>query len=449
MVIEKTTAFCEQIDYVKLSARTIEMAKKCFLDYIGAAFAGYQTKAGQIALHSGHWLGRDGLCTVLGQTQLSSPLGAAFINGTLSSALDLDDGHRGAVGHPGVMVFSAALAASEINPCVSGPDFIAAVVAGYEVAIRCGIVMNSCHEQRFYGSGGWAVFGAAAAAARLLGLSGQKLKNAISVVEVYGPTAQCTKSILYGAMSKESIGWGAVTALFSALLAKQGFTGPGEILLDDIFYQPGVKDVFLTLGSTFEIENIYFKRFSSCRWSHSPITAALAIREKHRPCLGVIKSIKVETFSKALTLSHKSPQSTEAAQYSIPYTISAALKYGQMGASQVADECLSDCEIMGLAKKVELVHAPDLEQLFPDRRPARVTLTMAGGESYTEEVHLVPGDPEYPLNWDDLSNKFRASTASFLDANVGEKIIETVSRLENYTHLKDLLWLLQKGLRRD
>ena len=123
--------------------------------------------------------------------------------------------------------------------------------------------MNSAHEKRFYGSGGWAVFGSAATAARLLGLKEKALQNALTIGEVYGPTAQCGKSIAYGAMTKESIGWGAATGVFAAFLAQEGFTGPGEILLDEQDYVPGVKEIFHNFGERFENLNIYFKQFTS------------------------------------------------------------------------------------------------------------------------------------------------------------------------------------------
>jgi 2-methylcitrate dehydratase PrpD len=443
MVINSITAFCRDLDYTKLPGQVVEMSKRCFLDYIGVTFAGHQTAAGQAALKSAACLGGNEICTVIGRKKTASPLAAAFINGTLSSALDLDSGHRGAVGHPAVMVLSTALAAAELKQGVTGKQFIEAIAAGYEVAARCGMVMNSCHQKLFYGSGGWAVHGAAAAAARLLGLEGELFKHAVTIGEVYGPTAQCGKSIAYGAMTKESIGWGATTALFSVFLAQDGFTGPGEILLDDDYYNPEAKAVFKTLGREFEINNTYFKQFASCRWSHSPISAVLAIREKYRPPLQSVKRIRVETFSKALTLNHISPHSTEAAQYSIPYTVAAALCYGTMGPAQVAEESLQAPVLRELISKVELVHAPDLESLFPAKRPARVVVEMDGGETYCQEVHLVAGDPEYPLSWEELEEKFSLCAAPYLRKEASRRIAGAVYELEACGELGEITRLLR------
>ena len=436
-------SFCEDLDFSKIPPDILETTKRCLLDFVGVTFAGYQTEAGQTALRSKSWFGTDGRCTVLGHAQLVSPLAAAFINATLGSSLDFDDGHRAATGHPGVMVIPVAMAAGELAPSSSGRDFFTALVAGYEVAIRCGVVMNSSQEKRFYGSGGWAVFGASAAAAKLLGLEGQALRNAMTIGEVYGPTAQCGKSITYGAMTKESIGWGALTALFSVFLAQEGFTGPGEILLDEEDYDPSSKDIFQTLGKEFETGKVYFKTFPSCRWSHSPIAAALRIREQHQLDPGGIKEVQVETFKKALTLNHQSPTTTEQAQYSIPYTVAAALVSGEMEPRQVAEKNLRHPDILDLAKKVKLVHAPDLEHLYPAKRPARVSVKMLDGGGYREEVHLLAGDPEFPLSRMQVIDKFEVCTAPYMDKSWRERIVQAVFTLEDMADIKEMTRLFR------
>lgn len=442
MKANEISDICSGIKFADLSPAIVEMGKLCLLDFLGAASAGYQTRSALIGLKAARWFGKGEECTVIGSSHSMSPMGAAYANGTLGSALDIDDGHRGAVGHPGVMIFPATLAVGEIKS-VSGADFIAAVVTGYELAIRCGMVMNSNHEKRFYGSGGWAVFGSGAAAGRLLGLTGQKLQNAITIGEVYGPTAQCGKSIAYGAMTKESIGWGAATGVFSAFLAQEGFVGPGEILLDEDDYASGSKDAFSDFGKKYEILNIYFKQYASCRWSHSPITAALKIKERDHPNVSDIKEIRVETFKKALTLDHKSPESSEAAQYSIPFTVANAFIHGDVGSKQVSEKNLNHPDIKDLTEKIKLIYAADLEPLFPKVRPARVIVEMTDGKIYQEEVHLMPGDPENPLSRHDLINKFTRCTADVIDQKSRDKILETVFSLECLTDIRALTGLLK------
>ncbi|VEF49546.1 MmgE/PrpD family protein [Bacillus freudenreichii] len=442
MLINKVMPFIEHTEYEDIPADAIDMAKRCLLDFIGAAYAGYQSQAATIAEQSKAWLGGEGNCTVIGSDTKASPLSAAFINGTLSSSLDIDDGHREAVGHPAVMVIPPVLASGEMVEGSTGKELLTAIIVGYEVGIRCGIVMNSNHEQLFYGSGGWAIFGSAAGAAKMLELTGEKLQNALTIGEVYGPTAQCGKSIKAGAMTKESVGWGAVTGLFGTLLAKSGFTGPNNLLMDDQLYEPHAKGIFQSLGEEFEIENIYFKQFPSCKWSHSPITAAIEIKRNHHISADDIDEVLIETFSKAITLNHTSPQSSEAAQYSIPFTVATALCYGEVAPHHISIQSLTDERVLKVANKVRLSQTNDLEKIFPEKRPARVKVKMKNGESFEKEVHIIKGDPENPLTWEDIINKFHSCTKDYLEYGERIKIIEKVRDLENSTNIREFSKLL-------
>ncbi|MFD1360921.1 MmgE/PrpD family protein [Lentibacillus salinarum] len=443
MPLSKVSSYIENEKYENLSPEVVTMVKKAFMDFIAAAYAGYQNRVSKITFKNTKWFGEEGCSTIIGREKQVSPFAAAFINGTLSSCMDIDDGHRNAIGHPACMVIPPVLALSELKPVCSGKDFITSILVGYEVGIRCGIIMNSNHEQLFYGSGGWAIFGSAAGAAKTKGLTGNYLQNSLTVGEVYGPTAQCEKSISASSMTKESVGWGAATGLMSVLLAETGFTGPENILMDKHFYRIDSKSVFKTLGKIYEIESIYFKQFPSCKWSHSPITAALKIKEKYNPNIEEISEIVIETFKKALTLNHVSPQSSEAAQYSIPYTVATALCYNAVKPYHVSDRHLKNEKVYNIAKKISLKQADDLESLFPDKRPARLKIIMNDGEIFSEEVHLVKGDSEAPLTWKDLIEKFHVCTEKFLDNEKRSSIIDQVQNLENLTDIRKLTALMR------
>lgn len=445
MTFHQITDFIKHTRFDSLPNNVINMSKKCLLDHLGVAFAGYQTNASLTSIAASKWFGEQGKCSLYGQQELASPVAATFVNATLASSLDLDDGHRLAVGHPGCVIIPAALAAGELIRPTSGKDLLTAIVIGYEIAIRCGVVMNSNHDLRFYGSGGWGVFGAASAAAKIMDLDQTTMKHAITIGEVYGPSSQCEKSIAAGAMTKESVGWGASTAMFGALLARSGFTGPDNILLDDSLYQPHSKDSFETLGETYEIENTYFKDFPACKWAHSPITAALKLKKKYSIHHENIDSISVETFSKALTLSHAHPTTSEAAQYSIPYTVATSVYYGSFQPKHLTSTSLFDPQIRSLASKITMIQSSELEQYFPQSRPARVVIHMKDGSSFTEETHLVHGDPEHPFTWEELVCKFHDCTEPILSKEYRTKIVEQVENIEHIQDMNDFTSLLRSS----
>jgi 2-methylcitrate dehydratase PrpD len=443
MPIGTVLDYIENEQYESLSSKVIEMAKKALLDFISASFAGYQNKASESAFKVSSWLGGDGDCTVIGKKAGASPLAATFVNSTLASCIDIDDGHRKAVGHPACMVLPSVLAAGEMNSTCSGKELITAIVTGYEVAIRCGIVMNSNHETLFYGSGGWAHFGSAAGAAKVKKLSREVTMNALTIGEVYGPTAQCGKSIAAGSMTKESVGWGAVTGLMGVFLAETGFTGVKNILMDDHLYHENKKKVFDTLSDFYEIENIYFKEYPACKWAHSPITAARYIKETFKPYLEDIEEIIVETFNKAVTLNHISPETSVAAQYSIPFNVANALYYGNVEPYHISYANLNNKEVLNIAKKVRLKPVEDLERKFPEKRPARLIVRMTNGQEYQKEVDIVKGDAENPFTWDELVMKFKKCTEGYLAPIVQSEIINQINNFENLTDLRQFMKLLK------
>ncbi|MBW1712563.1 MAG: MmgE/PrpD family protein, partial [Deltaproteobacteria bacterium] len=156
----------------------IGLAKKCLLDMIGNIIAGGRTEAGQAARSFAAQFSGVQEATIIGSAGTAQPILAAFANAVAGSALDADDGHRGALGHPGAVVVPAALAAAEVTGA-SGGELLEAIIVGYEVAIRAGLILNAAGEEVDYGSGAWGSFGAAAAGARLDRVSPQELLNAL------------------------------------------------------------------------------------------------------------------------------------------------------------------------------------------------------------------------------------------------------------------------------
>lgn len=446
MVMDRVLNFVSKTSFNVIPDEVVTIAKKALLDFVAVAYAGYESKAAHITLRSAKWLnGEQKVCTIIGNHHKHSPLAAIFVNATLASSMDFDDGHRDAVGHPGSMIIPALFAASEMDENCTGKDFLTSMVVGYEIAIRCGIVMNSSYNHLFYGSGGWAHFGSAASVAKIRNLTSHQLHHAITIGEVYGPTAQCGKSIDAGAMTKESIGWGATTAFMGVMLAENEFTGPDNILLDNHLYNIDIDKIFSTIGSTYEMAQIYFKQYPSCKWSHSPIDAALQIKENdlHTTPIEEIDEITIETFSKALTLAHIAPKTTEAAQYSIPFTVATALYYGKFLPAHVSENSLHNKDILSLAQKVKLQKADDLELIYPEKRPARLILKLKNGQTFQREVYVIKGDPEYPLSWEDLIEKFHLCTQSYLDKGKRKVIIDKIMHLEEIDDIKDVIHLFQ------
>ena len=77
---------------------------------------------------------------------------------------------------------------------------------------------------------------------------------------------------------------------------------------------------------------------------------------------------------------HFAPQTTEAAQYSIPYTVAIVFCYGVLKPCHEHGEYLQNEKTLDLAKKIQIRLADDLEALFPEKRPARVIVKLKNGD---------------------------------------------------------------------
>ena len=143
-----------------LPAPVQEQARRCLLDLCGAAVAGAVTPVAGIARRYAGALHGEGRATVIGAPRGSTTVGAALANGFAASALDIDDGYRPVKGHPGAVVLPAVLAAAE-QAGASGRELLTAMVVGYEVAMRAGLILHPLYDF-YHGTGAWGPLGAAA-----------------------------------------------------------------------------------------------------------------------------------------------------------------------------------------------------------------------------------------------------------------------------------------------
>src|SRR6266852_3624752 len=161
-------AFAANLDPATLPAEVRQKLGWLLLDYLRVCSIGARLPWSDWARSYVGLVGRAGSSHVLFAPERLNPQHATFLNVTFGSSFDADDTHVGAMLHPGVAVWSAALAIGE-HVGGSGPDVLAAVAAGYETIIRIGLSMQPGHFRRgFQSTGTCDVFGAAAAAGRLL-----------------------------------------------------------------------------------------------------------------------------------------------------------------------------------------------------------------------------------------------------------------------------------------
>ncbi len=341
--------------------------------------------------------------TLLCDGRRAAAAGAAFANGVLANALDFDDGHRLVKGHPGAVVIPGALAVAE-RVDASDDDFLAAVAVGYEIGVRAGLDLHA-RAAEYHASGAWGGIAAAAAAARLLDLDPAQTRHALGLAEYHAPIAPIMRSVADPAMTKDACGWGAYVGVSSALLAHGGFTALAGSFLDHA-------DVS-SLARTWRVLEVYVKEFPCCKWTDAALAAALRLRRAHDFRPDGIARVRVRTFAAAAALARGVPERTEEAQYSLVWPVAYALAHGEYTVASIVEPGLHDPLARGLATRVEVEVDAAMDEPFPARRLAHVTVELRDGSSVAADGADSPADDD-PARWEEIVEAKVADVATAL-----------------------------------
>jgi 2-methylcitrate dehydratase PrpD len=398
-------AFVRDLAYDALPPDVVACAQRCLLDLIGVAAAGSRTPVAAIvnAYASTQMAARGREARLLFDGRRASLPGAAFAGAATIDSMDAHDGHVLTKGHSGVAVLPALLAFVDGGAPCTGAEFLACVVLGYEVATRAGIALHATVDD-FHSSGAWNALACAALGGRLLPLSDAQLRQALGIAEYWGPRGQILRVCAYPTMVKDGSSWGAHAGVTAALLARDGFTGAPALTVERDDALPFWND----LGVRWRIREQYFKAYPVCRWAQPAIEAALALQREHRFAAEAVTAIGIESFREAVDLGSqcKDPQTTDEAQYSLPYPVAAALVFGHLGADEVNAAERRDPRIARLLACMSLTEAPEFSQRFPAERWARVRITLRDGRSVISAPAQARGNPENPLSATELRAKY-------------------------------------------
>jgi 2-methylcitrate dehydratase PrpD len=398
-------AFIHDLAFADMPEDVVRQAKRCLIDLVGVAAAGVRTDASRIArAFAARHLGTSGQgARILFDGRTASPAGAAYAGAATIDAFDAHDGHPLTKGHAGAAVLPALLAVADAGARVDGRAFLASLVLGYEIATRAGIALHASAGD-YHASGSWNALGCAAVASRLLRLDPDRTRHALGIAEYHGPRSQMMRCIDHPAMIKDSSGWGALAGVSAAYLAADGFTGAPALTVEAEAH----RELWSDLGTGWRIREHYLKPHPVCRWAQPAIEAADALVKRHRIVPGRIAAVRVETFDAAVRLDSRPPATTEDAQYALGFPLAAMLVRGRVGAQEIMADGLRDPDILRMAHRIVLQEDAAFTRRFPAERIARVTIALDDGEELVSGPTAARGDPDSPLEDEEVMLKFRS-----------------------------------------
>ncbi len=443
---------CLGLGFDDLSDADIEQLEKLLLDHLGVASRGCRTPwAAALTRWAEPYRGSGG-ATVLGSDILASAAGAAFVNASAAHGLELDDTHDESVSHPGAPVIAAALALAQQHG-LSGRALLPAIAAGYETIGRIGaatgadaVIVRGFHPTSLFSG-----FGVAAAAAHLLGLSAQQLCHAWGLcLSMAGGSMQFSQESSGTTVKRLHSGYGALHGVMAAELAALGIDGPLQAfdgsygLCRNFGSAPDIRRLLKDGGEPLEIHRISFKPYPCCRLFHSTLDALRQVTDDFSLAPAEIAAIRVG--GPAIMVSQhmiRRPASVMAAQYSLPYTLAAALLHGPAALSGFSPEAMADADLLALAERVQAQEDAQMEASFPAHFGSWVELTTGAGARRRAEVLDSLGTPANPMSAQALVEKFDQLHADLPPAASGRQLQAAIATLKNDTAIGPLLALLQ------
>lgn len=442
--------FIHDLSFGKLPDNVIHQAKRCLLDLIGVGIAGSRQKTAAIVHRLIPTMSGSHEATLWGSDTKVSVLTAVFMNAVQGHAIDMDDGHRYANGHPGVVTIPAAMALAETAD-LTGRDLISAIAIGYEFFIRLGSAANPDLLLRgFHTTSTIGCFSSCAVAAKLLDLNRLQIENALSLS---GLQSAGLLEVLHSGESGKSfqVGKAAQSGVLAALLAQQGADGPEGVFEGEKGFfkafsaKPCDKQsICRGLGKHFNLPGVYIKAHAACRHIHSALDAVAEIVANHSLSLEKIDSIDIETYSiaKSLTGHMATADSELGAKFSTPIAIGLLLVFGQSDSSIYHTRFVSDPRVQATAKKVTVHASPERDKVYPEKRGAHVTI-KTDTHAYTREVTYSKGEPENPISDDELTAKFEKNASTLYAADRIERMRDIIFDIEN-RNVRELTALLGK-----
>lgn len=445
---DRLAEYADRMRYDDLDAATVERVKSHIIDTLGCGIAAFDEApvrtCRDVALAPA-----DGVSTVIGTNRRSTPELASFANGAAFRYYDLNDTYAsatfGAV-HPSDHI-AACLAVAE-SERASAAELITAIALAYEVNCRLLDAFDA-------GNRGWdlPVFSlpaVALATGRLMKLPPAKLAQAINLAIndhiPMGQTRTQTNSDWKGFADAEA----GRNAIFAAMLARGGITGPAPIF-------EGRKGFFQLVSTPAEVEIEAFggrdvpfkihqcgiKAYPAVVYAQTAILAGIDAA-KDVGDIDRVAAIEIATTRRGYEQAGRdrekwTPENRDTADHSLPYITARAMFDGDIDNGSYAPDKLHDSRILVFMQKITVKEDPAFASPKGNAPSTRLTVTLDDGRRITRQVDNMSGFPGQPMTRTDIERKFRSNVGKRWPKERTDTILQSLWALEGTNDVRSLL----------
>jgi 2-methylcitrate dehydratase PrpD len=436
--ITKTLArYIVTASYAQLPGEVREQGVRTLLNWVGVAVGGSRHDAVETAVAALGPFSGPAQASLLGRRERFDIMTAAFLNGVAGHVLDYDDTHPRTIVHPSTVVAPAVLALAEMKP-VSGQDFLNALVLGVETACRVGNAVSPEHyDAGWHITGTAGVFGAAAAAGKLMNLTEQQMTWALGLAA--SQPVGLRES--FGSMNKSfNPGRAAADGIFAAVLAAKNFQSSDEMIeaprgwANTISTRHDYAEITGELGQRYEAAKNTYKPFPCGIVIHPAIDAAIKMGRENKIDIAAVERIDLKVHPLVLDLTgKKTPATGLESKFSIYHAVAVALIEGAGGQRQFSDRAARDPAVVALRGKVVPTVDPAIKQDQVD-----MTVVFKDGRKLHRFIEHAVGSLEVPMTDADMDLKVLDLADGILPKDQATRVIDRCRKVETLANAAEI-----------
>ena len=442
---ERLAIYTNSLTYKDIPEDVIHEVKRRVIDSLGCALGAYNSEPVKIVRDVAGSIENPHSATIIGTKKRTSPELATFTNGTMIRYLDYNDTYLSKEpAHPSDNI-STVLSVAEAEGR-SGKDLITAIVIGYE--IQCRLCDAASLRTKGWDHVTYGAFSSGLVASKLMDLNIEQTVHTLGLSGVANIALRQTRTGELSMWKGCAFANTARNAVFAAILAKHGMTGPAPIFEGEKGFMKLVSGQFELedfggKDSPFKILDTYIKFYPAEYHSQSAIEAAIELKSKIGD-IDAIESIEVRTFDACYEIIGSgaekwNPKTRETADHSLPYCIAVALVDGKVELDQFSEERIKDLMLLKLMGKIKISRDAELNRQYPEAMPNLIEIITKNGRRFSKMITHPKGHPKNPMTDKEVEAKFKTMADNILPPGQTDIILDKLWHLEYIKDVREIM----------